>query len=127
MSRKINFTEPLNIEDLFYVQQRPWLIAVAKRCNVLDKSFDVSTEIDRFFAKKENRPVKGPEPSELPDIPKSILSDEPEDVDEDDDDPAYEQWGIADLKAEMRERGLPYPAKSSEADLAAKLRKDDGN
>lgn len=127
MSRKIDFSKPLSIDDLFYVRQRPWLIAVAKRCNVLDSSFDVSKAIDSHFAEKNKASKSGPKPSELPSIPESIVSDEPDDDDDDYDDPAYEQWGMADLKAELKERNIPYPAKAGEAELAARLRKDDEN
>jgi len=78
----------------------------------------------------------GPTPGVVPDMSSLAKAEEPSepgdgtDVDygefDDEDDPSYDDWTLAELKQEAAERDIPFPnAKPTKTELAQLLREND--
>lgn len=85
MARDIDFSEPLDADDLAYIKDRPWLVQEAALQGV-----------------------------ELVEGNTAVALDE---------DDSYENWTVAELKAELKERDLAVDGNKSE--LIARLEEAD--
>lgn len=127
MARELDLTN-LTDEDIPYIAQRPWLIHEAELLGVED----VQERVDAYLH-PETLPFSGPEfpgvevlPAEgAASTPNAPQTEEEANVLEDDEEDDYEDWKVAELKAELTERGLP--SSGVHADLVARLREDDTN
>jgi hypothetical protein len=114
MSRQIPTDKPLNDEDRAYLLMR----GDEARVNWFDTTYPADAE----EADAADQDAEEDE-EETPDL------DDEEDDDEV-DDPGYEEWSIADLKAEIEDRNKkagdsPMSVTGVKADLAKRLREDD--
>jgi hypothetical protein len=112
MSRQIPTDKPLNDEDRAYLLMR----GDEARVNWFDTTYPSETEEPEELAEDEDE-------EETPDL-------DDEDDDDEVDDPGYEEWSIADLKAEIEDRNKkagdsPMSVTGVKADLAKRLREDD--
>jgi len=130
VARTVDFGN-LDDDDLRYMAQRPWMVNDAERQGYVG----VAKRVADLMSGSSTRRT-GPTPGVVPDMSSLAKAEEPSepgdgtDVDygefDDEDDPSYDDWTLAELKQEAAERDIPFPnAKPTKTELAQLLREND--
>lgn len=106
MARTIPNDQPLSDEDREY-------LLIRGKVGLIE-------HLDREFPSKSDEPEEEVQPASQQPVEEDFLED---DEDDEDDGPVYENLAVADLKAELKRRGLSPDGKKD--DLVSRLYNDD--
>lgn len=101
MTREIDFTKPLNSDELLYVRDRPWLKQEAEL-----QGYTIQSEDDEFVVEDgDAERAVDPNLAMVQDYQTPEEADGDDEAEELPDD--YNEWTVEQLKAELKQRELP--------------------
>lgn len=132
MSRQIDI-DNLTADDVPYLRDRPWLIDQYRRQGytdhmdaVADGEITRESPVERSKITTDHMRVGTQVPQQVDSVPNGVTGEEPDELDDN-----YEEWSVAELKAEITERNkelgedVQIPVSGNKDALVDRLHKAD--